>query len=101
MATVKYGECDSESEDAGLERESLKEGDWVAVVYDSKCYPGQVTKIGMNASMRVNVMRACFPTGWKWPSTKDEIYYKSENIVKKIDLPIPTDARGGWQFSES
>ena len=55
----------------------------------------------MNASMRVNVMRACFPTGWKWPSTKDEIYYKSENIVKKINPPVPTEAGGGWQFSES
>ena len=55
----------------------------------------------MNASIKVNVMSTCFPTCWKWSLTKDEIYYKKENILKKINPPIPTDARGGWHFKDS
>ena len=101
LTTVNYGECESEEEsEKDVDSECLK-GDWVAVIYDDKYYPGQVTQVAKNGSMKVNVMRPCFPSCWKWPSNKDEIFYKKENIVKKICPPIPIDARGGWQFKES
>ena len=46
-------------------------------------------------------MSECFPTSWKWPLTKDEIYYKKEKNLKKINPSTPTDTRGGWQFKDS
>ena len=104
VAAVKY--CDDNDEEvecvADVEIEGMKEGDWVVVVvYNSKCYPGQVTKVASDESLKVNVMRPCFPSGWKWPITKDEIFYKKESLVKKINPPFQTDARGGRQFIDS
>ena len=90
VATVKYGEDETDYVD------HVKEGEWI-VIYESKCYPGQVTEIGEN----VNVMRPCFLSGWKWPIERDEIFYMKENIIKKINPPIPNNKKGGWQFTDS
>ena len=88
---------DVEDED-GIEEVVV--GDWVVVNYDAKMYPGKVTKV-VEGSMKVNVMKACFPNGWKWPNTSDEIFYKNESVVKKINPPTPLNSRGVWQFPDS
>ena len=48
VATVRYGESETESEEESekdVQSECMKKGDWVAVTYDGKCYPGQLTQI--------------------------------------------------------
>lgn len=82
------------------QKSNLKKEDWVVVTYDDKCYPGKITKIVGN-SKQVSVMKSCFPTGWKWPTTPDEIFYKDENIIKQINPPVPANSRGAWVFKDS
>ena len=79
----------------------MKKGDWVVVSYDEKCYPGKVTQVGDGGSVKVSVMKSSHPSGWKWPSTPDEIFYLKDQIIKAINPPIPTNSRGAWEFPDS
>ena len=75
-------------------------GDWVVVTYDGKLYPGRVTTVSEIGNKRVSVMNPAYPSGWKWPDERDEIYYEDENIKKKIQPPIPVNSRNKWTFNE-
>ena len=102
ISNMKYLDCEDEMEvddvNAGEDgEEKVVVGDWVVVNYDDKMYPGKV----VDGSLKVTVMKACFPTGWKWPDTIDEIFYKNEFVVKKINPPAPYNSRGVWQFPDS
>ena len=32
--------------------------------------------------------------GWCWPTSKDILWYSRCNVIKKVDQPIPVNARG-------
>ena len=55
IAKVNYGDADVKGV-TDVRTDRLKEGDWVVVVYDNKCYPGQVTKVVEDESVKVNVI---------------------------------------------
>ena len=82
VAAVQH--CGDDKEVECVADVEMKERDWVVVVYDGKWYPGQLTKVTCDESMKMNVMRPCFGTGWKRPVSKDKIFYKKESIGKTI-----------------
>ena len=71
-------------------------GDYVVVKYDSDLYPAEITEI-KGDSYQCNSMEAV-KLGWRWPVKKDEIWYKSNDIVRKITEPIPISSRGTFKF---
>ena len=79
--------------------DSLGIGDWCVVQYETVSYPGVVEDI-VNAELKVSVMVKCGPSKWKWPDPIDCLWYKQENIVKKINPPIPVASRGQFQFDD-
>ena len=107
IVTVLYkGEDSEQSESEENDEENVIDvcginvGEWVVVEYDGKKYPGKVTSKG-EAGLQVSVMKPCFPSGWSWPSQKDEIYYNHNDIIKRIDPPIPKNNRGQWKFAQN
>ena len=60
---------------------------WVVVVYDIKEYPGEVTSISDINGVKVNVMHRS-GSGWKWPQSKDMIFYDKNDIVCIISPPV-------------
>ncbi|KAJ9590543.1 hypothetical protein L9F63_016424 [Diploptera punctata] len=55
------------------------------VVYESKHYPGRITKCYKEGTL-VNVMELS-GKHWKWPEEKYEILYQDKEIVCKINTP--------------
>ena len=106
IATVRYAEnVDSEddNEETGQMIQVLTVGDQVVVLYESKCYLCLVTNVEVKESARVNVivyesLSCCWLDG---PTSRFEILYREEQIVKKLNPSFPIDSRGGWQFAES
>ena len=58
LTTVNYGESVSESEEESEKDVNVvcMKGDWVAVEYDNKYYPGQITQIAKDGSGSMKVM---------------------------------------------
>ena len=75
----------------------LSIGDWVLVKYDGNRFPGEVTTIGQNNDVKVNVMHKSGPN-WKWPKDADHIFYYRTDVVKKIDPPTVAEHRGQFTF---
>ena len=86
------------SENEGL---SLNVGDWVVVEYDHVAYPGEVsaiehaTEYNNNVSVMVRAGRY-----WKWPTPKDTIYYRREQIMRTLKKPVPINSRGHFKFAD-
>ncbi len=61
---------------------NISVGDWVLVTYDcdGQSYPGEVTYTDPK-QLRVNVMQKSV-SHYKWPRTKDNIFYRYENVVQ-------------------
>lgn len=76
----------------------INTNDWVVVKYESNFYPGCVTNVIEN-DVEVSVMHRS-EGNFKWPHTEDKIFYKSDDVIKSIDPPIPTGNRGQFKFSE-
>lgn len=73
--------------------------DWVVVKYDDVHFPGIVTKIE-NEDCKVAVM-VKYGKLWKWPESKDEIYYTRNNIIRKVNPPSVANARGYFKFDHA
>ena len=71
-------------------------GDWWFVMYEGKCYPGEVRKV-VNGDYQVCVME---PAGqnWKWPTVPDEIFYTHEKLVRKVKPLFTVNHRGHYNF---
>ena len=61
-------------------------------------YPGCVTKVIEN-DIEVSVMHKS-ESNFKWPQKEDKIFYSLDDVLKIIDLPIPTGNRGQFKFKE-
>lgn len=69
--------------DFGEEKENIKVGDWYMVKYENTLYPGVVMLVYDN-EFKVKVMTAV-GAYWKWPENVDEIFYKKENMLEKLE----------------
>lgn len=75
---------DEEDNEIAL-KNSIKEGNFVLVNWNSMAFPGVVNSIDKNGAV-VDCMQRC-KKGWKWPTTKDVMHYKWIDIKKKINPP--------------
>ena len=108
--TTQIEQSEQEKEDK-VEDEDKEEvtdiqvGQWVVVLYDEVEYPGEVKSIDSNAGVQVNVMHKS-GSCWKWPQTRDMIYYKKSDILHCkfwqiiISTPIAAGHRGQFVFSD-
>ncbi|KAF6207339.1 hypothetical protein GE061_018580 [Apolygus lucorum] len=66
----------------------LKEGDFVAVKYKGRLYPGKII-IGLDQVGEVCIS-AMSRKGkhWIWPQPPDEIWYKKDQIERNISAPV-------------
>ena len=71
-------------------------GDWVQILYDQILYPGEITAV-VNGEYEVNVMHR-IGNNYRWPTVSDKIFYCRNNIVAKINPPVPVGHRGQFQF---
>ena len=55
-------------------------------------YPGYVTKVIEN-DIEVSVMHKS-ESNFEWPQKEDKIFHNLDDVLKIIDLPIPTGNRG-------
>ena len=76
----------------------LLPGDWVLVRYDHLTFPGEVKVVG-HEEVKVSVM---VPSGslFKWPAVEDCIFYRIENVIRKLNPPTVKSARGAFEFKE-
>ena len=76
-------------------------GDYVLVNYAGTPYPGVVTQIhGTETEVDCMIRSGQF---WKWPvgkKEKDLIWYRRQDIIKKISEPVPVSHRGQMKFSD-
>ncbi|KAK9675187.1 hypothetical protein QE152_g40577 [Popillia japonica] len=64
----------------------FKVGDYVIVKYWNKLYPGVIQQL-KNREYEISAMAKTEKTRWKWPTPPDKIWYKEEDIIKKIPVP--------------
>lgn len=88
---------EQEDEDKEEEREEEEEvdvqaGQWVVVQYDGVEYPGEVRSIDTNG-VQVNVMHKSGRC-WKWPQSRDMIYYEKSDIRSIISAPVAVGHHG-------
>lgn len=77
-------------------------GDWVVVRYDDLLYPGEVTSLPSNNGIEINAMEPTTCGSYKWPTRKDVHIYLLEDVVKKIEPPIPCGSRASqFTFKDS
>ena len=62
-------------------------------MYDGIEYLGEVRSIDSNAGVQVNVMHKS-GSCWKWPQSRDMIYYKKSDIPRIIRAPVVAGHRG-------
>lgn len=72
---------------------TYKENDYVVVVYDKKCYIGQVNDIDEEDNeVEVNCMEKCqkIEGRYKWPTRQDKIWLSNRHVLKVISKPKAT-----------
>ncbi|KAG1668796.1 Dipeptidyl peptidase 8 [Nymphon striatum] len=76
----------------------IRVGDWCAVEYERFSYPGEVKQIE-GSDYKVSVM---IPAGknWKWPTCPDEIFYRKEKILTRLQPPCIVNNRGHFSFKD-
>lgn len=96
LSTSPLIKIQTEGESPGLSIEELEIGDWCLVKYDEEIYPGEVTE-KTSSEVKVNVM---VKSGkyWKWPNSKDEVYYTMDKVIKKLSRPEVVNSRGHFKF---
>ena len=78
--TISQESADKETTDSEMHTLDVQVGQWVVVVTDINEYPGEVTSISDINGVKVNVMHRS-GSGWKWPQSKDMIFYDKNDIV--------------------
>lgn len=73
--------------------------DFVIVEYERQYYPGVVVKTSLN-ECEVRVMTKTETELWKWPKQVDQIWYKNEDILDKIEAPILSSENGNYIVPE-
>ena len=77
-------------------RVSLKKGTWCVVDYDGEQFPGEVLRtVGDEYEVSVMMRAGGF---WKWPTRKDVLFYKSNQIIKEISPPNLASSRNHFTF---
>ena len=74
---------------------------WVTVLYASKWYIGQVREIDEDdGEVFVTFMTACGKYGncFKWPTDKDELWVKPDDIIYVIPSPPQPSGKTGRIF---
>ena len=61
-------------------------------------YRGCVSKVIGN-DIEVSIKHKSV-SNFKWPQKEDNIFYSLDDVLKNIDLPIPTGNRGQFKFKE-
>ncbi|XP_072180506.1 uncharacterized protein [Diadema setosum] len=72
-------------------------GDWFIVEYDGKQFPGEVLAV-RDGEFQVSVMGRVGKY-WKWPSTRDAIFYMRHQMIAPLDAPEVVNNRGHFKFS--
>lgn len=78
---------------------SLHVGEWVLVKYDDLVFPGEI-KLVEGEEVKVTVMIPSGSRYFKWPTVEDAIFYKTENVIRKLHPPTLKSSRGTYEFSE-
>ncbi|XP_022205293.2 uncharacterized protein LOC111061905 isoform X2 [Nilaparvata lugens] len=99
---LRYSDVFSDSEEEPLEPshnindfEDITIGDWVAVIYDDKWYPGVVERVGEAGEnfLSVNFM-ARSGANFTWPTKPDTQTVEKKDVLKKIRTPpFPVSSR--------
>jgi hypothetical protein len=83
------------------EKEHYTVGNYVAIQYNDRLYPGKVTEVKQtttgNVQYLVNVMHPSSGM-YVWPKRKDWYYYSEGSVVRKISEPIPAAKRRHFTF---
>lgn len=94
----------AEDSDQDQEIRSDKEfsvGGYVIVRYNDAYYPGRIMRINTSENqVMVSVMNSSGLNCWKWPLTKDEMWYESDDVVQIIAEPTPVNKRGAFKVPE-
>ncbi len=90
-------ESDNGSE-AGGSSCQIGVGDWYAVEYEGKVYPGEVKSITTD-DVQVSVMVQA-GKHWKWLTIPDEIFYQQDKFVQKLSAPVVINSCGHFQFTD-
>ena len=79
----------------------LKDGKFIAAVYDDRWYIGIVEKLDSdNGDIFVKFMHPNGPSfSFFWPKHEDLCWVPSEHILCVVDSPDPLTSRGGYKFS--
>ncbi|XP_033122920.1 uncharacterized protein LOC117121731 [Anneissia japonica] len=77
--------------------ESICIGDWYIVEYEGQQFPGEVIDI-REGEYQVSVMERA-GKNWKWPSTKDNIFYMKSKMISKLEAPEVVNSRAHFKFS--
>ncbi|KAG5892712.1 hypothetical protein JTB14_002837 [Gonioctena quinquepunctata] len=64
----------------------IKENSYVVVCYDNQYYPGIIVELDGD-DVRVKAMVRSGPTGWKWPTPDDVIWYSRSDLMEIIEQP--------------
>ena len=76
-----------------METDNIKESEFVVIVYNAKCYIGQVTEgDDEDNEVEVSCMEECGKVHgrYKWPRNIDKIWLNRKDILKVINAPTPT-----------
>lgn len=91
----------SDSREQKNKIDNIKEGDFVAGLYDEEIYVGRVVDCD-DGQYEVTFMEhgSKIKDCLKWPKNEDKIWIEAKHIVCKVDEPIPT-GRGKRMFKLS
>lgn len=89
---------ESEAEAPGI---TVIEGDFIAVSYDERQYPGKVLEVDEKENrVRVSHMIPSGIKAWRWPQKEDVLWYSNEEIIKIIKPPKAQNNRGLYSVPE-
>ncbi|KAG5871571.1 hypothetical protein JTB14_000699 [Gonioctena quinquepunctata] len=69
-----------------ISQNDIKENSFVVVRYDNQYYPGIIVELDGDV-VRVKTMVRSGPTGWKWPTPDDVIWYLRSDLMEIIEQP--------------
>jgi len=75
---------DDNSDESSVQniKDKYKKGDFAIVKYEGEFFPGVVNDTSQSSAL-VSVM-VMSGSGWKWSTSKDEIWYKYDDVMQLI-----------------